>query len=119
MIGLEAHRPGLTDYRECINTIETAVKKFTAEELEEMNARERQAGVTVLKWEDFQKTDHVSVLPVICFTVPNCCPNFLLTCLLRGVHSLPFPLGRLRPSKPILHQLPSVLAALPPTPHGL
>jgi hypothetical protein len=60
MIGLEAHRPDLTEYRQCIDVIESHVKQFTAEKLEEMNAIEKQAGVTVLKWEDFQKTEHVS-----------------------------------------------------------
>lgn len=65
MIGLEAHRPDLTGYRECIETIEGHVKRFTAAELEIMNARERQAGVTALKWDDFQKTNHVSIHPRI------------------------------------------------------
>jgi hypothetical protein len=60
MIGLEAHRPDLTDYHECINTIEKHVKRFTAAELEVMNAKEKQAGATALKWEDFQRTKHVS-----------------------------------------------------------
>ncbi|KAF2194940.1 CoA-transferase family III [Zopfia rhizophila CBS 207.26] len=58
MVGLEGHRPDLTDYHECINTIEDHVKQFTADELEEMNAKAKQAGVTCLKWEDFQKTQH-------------------------------------------------------------
>lgn len=62
MIGLEAHRPDLTDYRECINTIESHVQKFTVDELETMNARERQAGVEALKWEDFKKTSHGKTL---------------------------------------------------------
>jgi hypothetical protein len=60
MIGLEAYRPDLTDYRQCIDTIEGHVKRFTAAELEVMNAKERQAGVTAMKWDDFQKTNHVS-----------------------------------------------------------
>jgi len=60
MIGLEPYRPDLTDYRECIDTIESHVRQFTAAELETMNARERQAGVTALKWEDFKRTNHVS-----------------------------------------------------------
>jgi hypothetical protein len=64
MIGLEAHRPDLTGYRECIDTIEERVKRFTAAELELMNARERQAGVTALKWGDFQKTNQVSLHPL-------------------------------------------------------
>jgi hypothetical protein len=59
MIGLQSHRPDLTDYGECINTIESHVKLFSATELERMNARERQAGVTALKWEDFKQTNHV------------------------------------------------------------
>ncbi|PQE13225.1 caib baif family enzyme protein [Rutstroemia sp. NJR-2017a BBW] len=58
MIGLEPYRPDLTDYRECIDTIEKHVKQYTAEELEVMNARIKQAGVTALKWEDFRKTNH-------------------------------------------------------------
>jgi hypothetical protein len=62
MIGLEAFRPDLIDYRECINTIESHVKQFTATELEEMNATERQAGVTALKWEAFKRTPHVSLV---------------------------------------------------------
>jgi hypothetical protein len=60
MIGLEAHRPDLTEYRQCIDTIESHVEKFTVAELEKMNARERQAGVEAMKWEDFKKTNHVS-----------------------------------------------------------
>ncbi|APA10129.1 hypothetical protein SS1G_07477 [Sclerotinia sclerotiorum 1980 UF-70] len=58
MIGLEAHRPDLTDYRECINVIEKHVKQYTAADLEVMNAEIHQAGVTALKWEDFKKTSH-------------------------------------------------------------
>ena len=60
MIGLEAFRPDLTDYQECIKTIESHVKKYSTTELEEMNARKHQAGVSVLKWEEFQQTSHVS-----------------------------------------------------------
>ncbi|KAJ5054726.1 uncharacterized protein L3040_000992 [Drepanopeziza brunnea f. sp. 'multigermtubi'] len=62
MIGLEAYRPDLTDYRECIDVIESHVKKFTVPELEEMNARERQAGVPVIKWEEFKQTNHGQTL---------------------------------------------------------
>lgn len=61
MIGLEAYRPDLTDYRECIDVIEKHVKQYTAEELEVMNAEISQAGVTALKWEDFKKTSHVKI----------------------------------------------------------
>lgn len=58
MIGLEGHRPDLTDYRECIKIIEDHVKQFTASQLEEMNAEINQAGVTCLKWDDFLATPH-------------------------------------------------------------
>lgn len=62
MIGLKPYNPDLTDYRECIDTIEKHVKQFTVQELEEMNAKEKQAGVTALKWEEFRETNHVSSL---------------------------------------------------------
>ncbi|KAF2824732.1 alpha-methylacyl-CoA racemase [Ophiobolus disseminans] len=58
MIGLEGHRPDLTEYRECIKIIEDHVKQYTAEQLEEMNREIKQAGVTCLKWADFQATQH-------------------------------------------------------------
>ncbi|KAH7070520.1 CoA-transferase family III domain-containing protein [Paraphoma chrysanthemicola] len=58
MIGLEGHRPDLTDYHECIKIIEDHVKQFTLDQLEEMNAKIKQAGVSCLKWEDFQATQH-------------------------------------------------------------
>ena len=60
MIGLEGHRPDLTDYRECVELIESHVRQYTADELESMNAKHKQAGVTALKWEDFKNTQHVS-----------------------------------------------------------
>jgi hypothetical protein len=58
MIGLEGHRPDLTDYHECINVIEEHVKQYTCDQLEEMNWKIKQAGVTCLKFEDFQTTHH-------------------------------------------------------------
>lgn len=63
MIGLEGHRPDLTDYREIIKVIESHVAKFTAAELEKMNAERRQAGVTAYKYEDFIQTSHVRRAP--------------------------------------------------------
>lgn len=59
MIGLEGHRPDMTDYHNAIDLIESHVKRFTAAELEKMNAEKRQAGVTCLKWEDFEKISYV------------------------------------------------------------
>lgn len=58
MIGLPAFNPRLTDYRSCIDTIERAVQKFTVAELEEMNQRERQAGVQALQLDRFLQTSH-------------------------------------------------------------
>jgi len=62
MVGLEGSRPDLTDYHECIRIIEDHVKQFTADELEEMNSKIKQAGVTCLKWEEFQATQHGQML---------------------------------------------------------
>lgn len=45
MIGLEGHRPDLVDYHECIRVIEEHMKRYTADELEEMNWRIKQAGM--------------------------------------------------------------------------
>lgn len=59
MIGLEGHRPDLTDYEEIIKVIEGQVQKYSVAELEEMNKERRQAGVPALKHEDFIKTPHV------------------------------------------------------------
>lgn len=62
MLGLDGHRPDLTDYEEIIKTIEHEVQKYTAAELEDMNRERRQAGVTAFKHEDFVKTPHVRSL---------------------------------------------------------
>ncbi|KAJ5563430.1 CoA-transferase family III [Penicillium sp. DV-2018c] len=61
MIGLEGHRPDLTDYEEIIKVIEAKVQKYTAAELEVMNKERRQAGVTAYKHDDFIKTPHGSL----------------------------------------------------------
>ncbi|KAI1450849.1 CoA-transferase family III [Annulohypoxylon stygium] len=58
MIGLPAFLPGLTDYHDCIKTIEKAVRQFSGAELERLNQQYRQAGVSVLTNEMFQKTAH-------------------------------------------------------------
>lgn len=59
MIGLESFRPDLKTHEDIVDVIESGVKKHTTEELEELNARNRQAGVPVLKHEDFLRTPHV------------------------------------------------------------
>ncbi|KAI2613058.1 CoA-transferase family III domain-containing protein [Hypoxylon fragiforme] len=58
MIGLPAFRPDLTDYHDCINTIEGAVQRFSALELEKLNQDYGQAGASVLTNEKYQKTAH-------------------------------------------------------------
>lgn len=58
MIDLEGHRPDVTEYNDCVDLIESHMKKFSAVELEEMNAKHRQAGVTCLKYEEFKKTNY-------------------------------------------------------------
>lgn len=61
MIGLEPFRPDLKDHSAIVEAIESHVKQFSVDELERMNADKRQAGVPVLKHEDFIKTPHVSL----------------------------------------------------------
>lgn len=58
MIGLPAFLPGLTDYHDCIGTIEGAVRQFSGAELEKLNQKYRQAGAPVLPNEKYQKTPH-------------------------------------------------------------
>ncbi|KAF9878661.1 caib baif family enzyme [Colletotrichum karsti] len=58
MIGLDPFRPDLKDHKAIVNAIESHVKNFTVDELEKMNAEKRQAGVPVLKHEDFIRTPH-------------------------------------------------------------
>ncbi|GKT56499.1 CaiB/BaiF family enzyme [Colletotrichum tofieldiae] len=58
MIGLEPFRPDLKDHDAIVKAIESHVKNFTVDELERMNAEKRQAGVPVLKHEDFIRTQH-------------------------------------------------------------
>lgn len=61
MIGLEPFRPDLQSHDSIVDTIEPAVRRFSVEELESMNAVNRQAGVPALKHEDFVKTEHVRI----------------------------------------------------------
>ncbi|KAJ5179393.1 CoA-transferase family III [Penicillium capsulatum] len=63
MIGLEGHRPDLTDYEEIIKVIEAKVQEYSISELEAMNKERRQAGVPALKYEDFIKTPHGKISP--------------------------------------------------------
>lgn len=60
MIGLEPFRPDLATHEQIVETIESAVKKFTVAELEKLNAQHRQAGVQAFPHTEFLKTPHVS-----------------------------------------------------------
>ena len=60
MIGLEPFRPDLETHDQIVDVIETAVKKFTVEELEDLNLANKQAGIMAMKHEDFLQTPHVS-----------------------------------------------------------
>lgn len=82
MLGLPPHRPDLTDYKECIKTIEKAVKRFTVTELEKLNARHRQAGIEALKWDDFRRTRHGRALVGL--------PPFTVDCIEDSTPPVPF-----------------------------
>ncbi|KAL7796724.1 CoA-transferase family III domain-containing protein [Trichoderma ceciliae] len=58
MIGLDPYRPDLTTHEEISKTIESAVRKFTVDELEILNAQNRQAGVKAFTHAEFLKTPH-------------------------------------------------------------
>lgn len=59
MIGLERYRPDLTDYNDCIQLIESRMKEYSIAELENLNAKNRQAGVICLKYDDFEQMPYV------------------------------------------------------------
>jgi len=61
MLGLEAFRTDLTNHNDIISVIEPAVRKFSTQQLEDMNSHHKQAGVTAFRHEDFLKTEHVSL----------------------------------------------------------
>lgn len=67
-IGLEPFRPDLKTHEQIVDVIESAVKKFTPDELEALNAKHRQAGVKALTHDQFLKTQHVSKFAPIIVT---------------------------------------------------
>lgn len=94
MIGLEGHRDDLTNYHECIKVIEDHVKQFTADELEELNWKNRQAGVTCFKFEDFKDTEHGQLL------IQQ--PPWKIETLETNTPPVPFPCSSSRAPKPQL-----------------
>ncbi|KAL2043209.1 hypothetical protein N7G274_004269 [Stereocaulon virgatum] len=63
MIGLQGYRPDLTDYHDCIELIESRMKEDSVAELEDLNAKNRQAGVTCLKYDDFKQMPYYQFVP--------------------------------------------------------
>lgn len=59
MIGLKPFRPDLEDHDAIVNTIESAVQRFTIDELEQLNVSNRQAGIPALTHDEFLQTPHV------------------------------------------------------------
>ncbi len=66
MIGLEGYRPDLRKHNDIVAVIEPAVQKFTIEELEALNAENKQAGVPAYRYKDFLRMPHVgpSIFPI-------------------------------------------------------
>lgn len=60
MIGLEPYRPNLPMNEAIVEIMESKVKQFTTEELEGMNAKNRQSGVPPLKHGELYATPHVN-----------------------------------------------------------
>lgn len=92
MIGLEAHRPDMTDYKECIDLIESHVMKYTSSELEIMNAENKQAGVPCLKPSEWDATPHGRVL--------NSEPPWRVETIEMTSPPVPFPTSTSPPGKP-------------------
>lgn len=59
MIRLESFRPDLTTHEDIVKTIESRIQKYTIEELEMLNAENRQAGIPAFTHEAFLQTPHV------------------------------------------------------------
>ncbi|PGH20102.1 hypothetical protein AJ80_03670 [Polytolypa hystricis UAMH7299] len=83
MIGLPPYRPDLKTIEAITEEIESHVKKFTAEELEEKNKELRQAGVTAYKYEDFINTPHGATNVKL--------PPWSVTNLENKTHPVPLP----------------------------
>lgn len=59
MLGLPSHNADIDTQDKATEYIEPAVRKFTVAQLEEMNAKNRQAGVKAFKHAEFLETPHV------------------------------------------------------------
>ena len=86
MIGLEGHRPDLTDMADIVSTIESHVQQFRVDELEALNAQNRQAGVECMKHADFIKTPHGQIAQSL--------PPWEIEALETSTPPTPFPTSR-------------------------
>ncbi|XXH04656.1 hypothetical protein Hte_011075 [Hypoxylon texense] len=91
MIGLPAFNPDLTDYHDCVDTIERATKRFSAAELEKLNRKHRQAGAPVLTSEKYRKTAHGRAMASL--------PLFTVKPLSMNTPPVPFPESADKPSQ--------------------
>lgn len=62
MIGLPSYSPKTTEYEDVVNVIQGAVSNFNCDELEELNTKNRQAGIEALTENNFLKTEHGRVI---------------------------------------------------------
>ncbi|KAK3990563.1 CoA-transferase family III domain-containing protein [Cladorrhinum sp. PSN332] len=92
MLGLPTENPKLTDYRECINTIERAVMKHTAADLDKLNTKHRQAGIQAYTWDQFQSLPHGKALTQL--------PPFTVTRNIMDANTPPIPFDPLSPANP-------------------
>lgn len=91
MIGLPAFDSDLTDYHDCIRTIEGAVKQFSGAELEKLNREHGQAGAPVLTNEMYRKTAHGKAMASL--------PLFTVKPLNMNAPPTPFPESANQPSQ--------------------
>ncbi|KAI1777912.1 CoA-transferase family III [Hypoxylon cercidicola] len=91
MIGLPAFNPDLTDYHDCVDTIEGAVKQFSGAELEKLNQEHCQAGAPVLTNEEFRRTAHGRAIASL--------PLFTVKPLSMNTPQVPFPESADEPSQ--------------------
>ena len=83
MLGLQPHRPDLKGYRECLDTIGGAVRKFNTQELEMMNACKSEAGAPCLTEAEFLHSPHGQAVKTL--------PPFTLDPLESVTSPTPFP----------------------------
>lgn len=89
MLGLPPYLTGPATYRQCIQTIESAVKRLSVSELEHRNQQGGQAGAPALTQHEFRQTAHGEALATI--------PPFTQRPLETLSPPAPFPAGEAQP----------------------